>query len=374
MYCTCVVVAYGCASTEAHLCRHWIASRVCMCSGEKTASVLRVVPALSLKDAKPLVLTRQPSGLLTAFTGRGDGCGPGGANDVVLFEPIAGKEVSYDMHVLARRVDVALAGRSGEQDDGFLEKREPKEAIIVVLDVSRSMLGLSGLGAAGDDDADDNDDDESDDEHDDEWWLRYAEQENEMSCMDIATVQARLQSLHEFTHAVSIVGRRSAGSKKEGANLVLCELAMQYKDSDARFARSLARHHTPLARWLSARHPSNNVSPLDDDVRAAPDHFLCPITRAVMHDPVVATDGHTYDRRAVEEWFERHPRSPLNGRQPAATNACHPSSSPPPDRRRAVCVATSQGRCSTRSRSCPTTTCARRFASGLSRRCRPHRP
>eukprot|EP00982_Pelagococcus_subviridis_P002575 19664-Pelagococcus_subviridis.AAC.2 len=33
--------------------------------------------------------------------------------------------------------------------------------------------------------------------------------------------------------------------------------------------------------------------------------FHCPITQSVMRDPVIAVDGHTYERRAIEEWFSR---------------------------------------------------------------------
>ena len=35
-----------------------------------------------------------------------------------------------------------------------------------------------------------------------------------------------------------------------------------------------------------------------------PENFLCPITRELMRDPVVTDDGHTYDRSAIEQWFE----------------------------------------------------------------------
>jgi hypothetical protein len=30
-----------------------------------------------------------------------------------------------------------------------------------------------------------------------------------------------------------------------------------------------------------------------------------------MEDPVVAADGHTYERRAIEGWFEKHLTSPI---------------------------------------------------------------
>ena len=33
--------------------------------------------------------------------------------------------------------------------------------------------------------------------------------------------------------------------------------------------------------------------------------FVCPIGREVMRDPVVAADGHTYERGSIEEWIQR---------------------------------------------------------------------
>ena len=47
----------------------------------------------------------------------------------------------------------------------------------------------------------------------------------------------------------------------------------------------------------------------DDEI---PNSFLCPITSNLMVDPVVAADGHTYEREAIEEWLRRgHNTSPL---------------------------------------------------------------
>ena len=45
-----------------------------------------------------------------------------------------------------------------------------------------------------------------------------------------------------------------------------------------------------------------------------PDEFLCPITFEVMEDPVVASDGHTYERSAIEDVLalpEERRKSPL---------------------------------------------------------------
>ena len=32
-----------------------------------------------------------------------------------------------------------------------------------------------------------------------------------------------------------------------------------------------------------------------------------------MLEPVSTVDGHTYDRKAIEEWLERHDTSPVTG-------------------------------------------------------------
>ena len=38
--------------------------------------------------------------------------------------------------------------------------------------------------------------------------------------------------------------------------------------------------------------------------------ITCPITGDIMRDPVQGTDGHTYERSAIEEWLRRNPTSP----------------------------------------------------------------
>jgi len=43
----------------------------------------------------------------------------------------------------------------------------------------------------------------------------------------------------------------------------------------------------------------------------APEAFVCPITLDVMCDPVIASDGHTYEFAALAETLHFNPRSPL---------------------------------------------------------------
>lgn len=42
-----------------------------------------------------------------------------------------------------------------------------------------------------------------------------------------------------------------------------------------------------------------------------PSSFKCPITHDVMTDPVICNDGHSYERSAIERWFESHNTSPF---------------------------------------------------------------
>jgi hypothetical protein len=70
-------------------------------------------------------------------------------------------------------------------------------------------------------------------------------------------------------------------------------------------ARDAAATAAAVAEQAAARqhHPSE-----------PPAHLLCPITQQLMEHPVVAADGHTYERAAMEAWLRSERargRSPL---------------------------------------------------------------
>ncbi|CAF4900544.1 unnamed protein product [Rotaria sp. Silwood1] len=54
--------------------------------------------------------------------------------------------------------------------------------------------------------------------------------------------------------------------------------------------------------------PQSDVNPPDD-------LLLCPITLALFRDPVLAQDGHTYERQAILEWIENKGTSPITGQK-----------------------------------------------------------
>ena len=50
-----------------------------------------------------------------------------------------------------------------------------------------------------------------------------------------------------------------------------------------------------------------------EEKKALPGMPPCPITGVPMGDPVVASDGHTYDRHAIQRWMQTSNKSPLTG-------------------------------------------------------------
>ena len=68
-----------------------------------------------------------------------------------------------------------------------------------------------------------------------------------------------------------------------------------------------------LAAAASGARPAFPLPPALLDART-PLEFVCPITRQVMRDPVVAADGRSYERAAVEAFLRAgNTTSPVNG-------------------------------------------------------------
>jgi alpha-tubulin suppressor-like RCC1 family protein len=69
----------------------------------------------------------------------------------------------------------------------------------------------------------------------------------------------------------------------------------------------LAAKRTVVKSELTRRRCAEEVAKAQPDV-------VCPISHALMHDPVLAADGHSYERREIELWFAGgNVKSPLTG-------------------------------------------------------------
>uniref|UniRef100_A0A3P9Q9J7 WD repeat, SAM and U-box domain-containing protein 1 n=1 Tax=Poecilia reticulata TaxID=8081 RepID=A0A3P9Q9J7_POERE len=56
-----------------------------------------------------------------------------------------------------------------------------------------------------------------------------------------------------------------------------------------------------------------------------PDEFLCPITRELMREPVIAADGYSYEREAIENWIHTKNRSSPMTNLPLLTTLLTPN-------------------------------------------------
>lgn len=80
------------------------------------------------------------------------------------------------------------------------------------------------------------------------------------------------------------------------------------------------RHHRILQQqgrlWLPPplpAVPSPTVAAAAASEEKPPDDVLCPISQELMEDPVIAADGHTYERTAIESWLLRKATRPMSG-------------------------------------------------------------
>ena len=86
-------------------------------------------------------------------------------------------------------------------------------------------------------------------------------------------------------------------------------------------------HHQKKAKFKVAPMASSSCRFDDDDdiveididlkqvkklcVEEPPEDLCCPITFVLMNDPVLCSDGFTYEREAIEEWMINNPTSPM---------------------------------------------------------------
>ena len=68
--------------------------------------------------------------------------------------------------------------------------------------------------------------------------------------------------------------------------------------------------HSSFSYNIHTNQMSNNTTA----TTTPPQDFTCCITQDLMQDPVIAADGQSYERSAIEEWFYKgHSSSPMTG-------------------------------------------------------------
>eukprot|EP00434_Breviolum_minutum_P032940 symbB.v1.2.029141.t1/scaffold3160.1/size62170/1 len=142
-----------------------------------------------------------------------------------------------------------------------------------------------------------------------------------MSCLD--------QSLEEMVtsltlslknsmqrHAAVGVEREALRELQKACGPAACEALRKSEERQH-------RHHTleysavevevasrPMS-YQEASEPSASEPSASSSV--PPNEYICPISQEVMKDPVTTCDGHTYDRKSIEEWLSGNNTSPITG-------------------------------------------------------------
>ena len=71
---------------------------------------------------------------------------------------------------------------------------------------------------------------------------------------------------------------------------------------------------------LLLRQRRRGAGPSMHRVTSLPPQFLCPITNELMLEPVTTSDGHVFERDAIERWLATHSTSPMTGMPLEHTN------------------------------------------------------
>jgi outer membrane protein assembly factor BamB len=124
----------------------------------------------------------------------------------------------------------------------------------------------------------------------------------EMTVAQSSRLQLRLEALKKITYAGQVV--RSDG----GAAAAAAAAGAGEADPAAPAIQAVLQAVLDQNEELQKRVAERAREPARAEV---PNQFLCPILQDVMEDPVVAMDGFTYERAAIEAWFRQSDRSPM---------------------------------------------------------------
>jgi len=86
------------------------------------------------------------------------------------------------------------------------------------------------------------------------------------------------------------------------------------------FVRDLDTGNIPIpsgpeeSSECTLRNLVGKLNNLGIDTTDTPCHFVCPITQEIFIEPVVAEDGHTYEKSAIRTWLSKHNTSPLTNK------------------------------------------------------------
>lgn len=112
--------------------------------------------------------------------------------------------------------------------------------------------------------------------------------------------------------------RTSGRPRRQQQMQVQLPVAKQSQEPHLQSQLQLPQVHKSLLQCESEPGTPEGRTDSDPPVASSQPHpyppsFYCPVSRQCMHDPVVLTDGHTYERKYIEQWLAQKDTSPVTG-------------------------------------------------------------
>ncbi|KAJ5079250.1 phosphatidylinositol-4-phosphate 5-kinase related [Anaeramoeba ignava] len=81
------------------------------------------------------------------------------------------------------------------------------------------------------------------------------------------------------------------------------------------------KDNSNLTSDINSNHVENDLRSIPDSFKKRleekniniPQEYICPLSKELMQDPVILSDGYTYERKAIEEWITKSNYSPVDG-------------------------------------------------------------
>jgi len=134
----------------------------------------------------------------------------------------------------------------------------------------------------------------------------HVREEKWRALQDARSIREELAKLHEQRDTALMQMGRSLQEKGIAVSGTQSELPDR-KAYQAEFGETLNQVGASLE--ISPE----SVRALSDQLPTLHNECSCPILHGLMRDPVVAADGHTYEREAITRWLSEHGTSPLTG-------------------------------------------------------------
>ncbi|KAK6537179.1 hypothetical protein TWF694_011376 [Orbilia ellipsospora] len=330
-----------------------------------------------LAKATAPCLTFDAIGDLGVYTGRAPCAAPG--KDFQVFRPVLRAEMVIDTAMVTQELQPILEHRKTTGDSGIIfdaiglsvnrKQNDPDELVMLVVDCSYSMNSSSDFHDK-DEFVPPKSQDSSNNEADVEAMLQLQDPLSQLT--DEEEALTLLRSHESFEDMVAIIRANAKPRWEQKATEILdyiCDITKQeiksviekqneikekytvqlvdfylkpnklilinliakfqkiteQKQLLAKYLVEMATQasKTPMETWAWAVgekspkkaqsiRPPPKISVSFDPI---PEDLLCSITQSIFRDPVIAADGTTYDRRAIERWFQIEGSSPTTGQK-----------------------------------------------------------